>query len=185
MPSAAPSASCLVTPTNYVDNGDFETGNIAPWTTASSARLNYAIESGLNAHSRQYAVVATGTSNVGQSTITFRQSGISIAAGTEINVNVYVKSFRKNNDCRFTVYFDNDRLGYIRPSGSTVGDWKQVGTGASAVGYNVKSKPNDLHDLVVEFSCDAVSGLPLFALDDASIVAIKGPNNAPLCPSSP
>jgi hypothetical protein len=130
--------------------------------------------------------MATGQGSGGQATLTMKQSGgATIPSGTKINVNMWIKSMRGSDECTFKIQYDGTLLGQVKPSGTTTQTWQRVGTG-SDITYTKTSGPETTgpnSGLIIQVTCIAANMLPLFYIDDVSIIRVKGPAGEAVCGS--
>lgn len=176
--SASSTQDCFAAPTNYVTNGNFESGNINGFTISSLAS-NFSL-SNEGPYSGSWSGCGFNLRTNAQNWTNIKQERVSIPAGTTVTASFMVRSLRSDaaGALRFRIFVDNWDIGYLAPVRSD--GWVQVG------GIISKAFVGDTHTMLVTVENDAGAHGPAFEIDNISISAISGPGGIPLCaPPSP
>ncbi|KAL6712670.1 hypothetical protein ACN47E_000547 [Coniothyrium glycines] len=169
-PSASASARpiCISTKTDYLRNGDFESGALLPvWTTTTQTRLTPIVAQDASlVHSGEWLQRALGTSASGAGSLAQYQTNIAIPDGKKVLINFWGQNLRAGFTSTFSIALDGVELGRVS---SSSGQWVQIGTGL--VPYTVVG---NTHRLDITASSPAARTY-LFHIDDVAIVDADPP----------
>ncbi|KAF2028980.1 hypothetical protein EK21DRAFT_90197 [Setomelanomma holmii] len=175
LPTPTPQ-TCFTAPSNYISNGGFENG-FDSWSSQNSYAQQY--YKNTEPHTGTYAAGALYIGPGGSGGINLSQHGTTVATGTQILVNVYVKQVSAANTCTFTVKYNGATLATETLEQGDVGSYLQVGTGSTP--HTVTGSGAGL---VIQASCrNVVFNKNMFFIDDVTVTAVKGPNGQAVCSS--
>ncbi|KAH3999757.1 hypothetical protein HBH98_087730 [Parastagonospora nodorum] len=173
---ASSTSSCIPTPTNYLANGNFESGSVQPFVFGSSAPGTTNQINAAAAHSGNFGFHVQQVSRVSITNAIwqFAQQNVKIPSGTTVSCSSWVNALRTpvvqvltyiyidNTLCHFEAVTKND---WTKPTGSVT-----VSGDTHTVLYRVILPVNNFNYVG-----------PLFDVDEISITPMTGPDAVASC----
>jgi hypothetical protein len=163
------------TQTNAVQNGGFESGNLAPFTVSLTGDWEDERVVGGRPHTGTFYYFGA-TRSVNPSSLTITQTGVQVLDGTVVDCFAYFNAYRNPGYTSIFQVFIGDVLCGSATVTST--DYLRVGGQVQVSG--------DVHVVtVVISSTGSDEAASVVGVDDISVVPISGPGADGGCPSIP